>query len=86
MAPPYPTPKHLVEALHHRSGEARKELWERLRGPIGRLMGELIVRHGLSHDREMLTRHGLHAVETYLRTRQPAEFEGGAGSPSWAPV
>jgi serine phosphatase RsbU (regulator of sigma subunit) len=39
-------------------------------------MDELIVQHRLPYQRELLTRHALHAVETFLRTRKPSEFEG----------
>ncbi len=70
------TPRELVEALQHRSPGAREHLWQLLREPLGRLMDELRVRHGLDSDPERLTLHALHAAETWLRTRPAGSFAG----------
>jgi hypothetical protein len=69
-------PRSLLEALRQRRPEARARFWREVREPIERLMGQLIVRHHLAHDREQLTLHALHSAETYLRTRDPVEFDG----------
>jgi hypothetical protein len=69
-------PRSLVEALRQRRPGARARFWRDFREPIQRLMGQLAVRHDLSHDREQLTLHALHSAETYLRTRDPKEFDG----------
>jgi serine phosphatase RsbU (regulator of sigma subunit) len=69
MALRYPTPRELVEALQQRGDGARAQLHELLSEPLGRLMDGLRTRHRLSHKQEFLTRHALHAAETYLRTR-----------------
>lgn len=75
MKPRYRTPRELVEALQHREPAARGRLWEAVREPIGRLMGELIARHKLSQNPEQLTLYALHLAETWLRTRPAREFE-----------
>jgi hypothetical protein len=75
--PPRPaTPRDLVEALQNRAEGARDHLWQLLREPLGRLMGELRKRHGLGLDEEHLTLHALHAAETWLRTRPAGAFAG----------
>src|SRR5262245_26117825 len=76
MASPSPTPRHLVEALQQRSGEARQQLRQALAETADRLMGECLVRYGLMHDRQQLTHYALSSIETYLRTRALEEFEG----------
>jgi hypothetical protein len=76
MEPRYRTPQELVAGLHARRAGARAQLWQLLRAPLDRLMGELIARHGLDEDRELLTRHALHSAETDLRTRPPGAFAG----------
>lgn len=76
----YSTPRQLVEGLQQRAPAARTSLWQQLRGPLGGLMDELKARHKLPQDRERLTTHALHAVETYLRTRPAAAF----ASMTWA--
>jgi hypothetical protein len=65
-----------VEALQHRTPGAREQLWQVLREPLGRLMGELRVRHRPDSDDERLTLHALHAAETWLRTRPAGSFAG----------
>jgi hypothetical protein len=71
----YSTPGQLVEALQQRADGARAQLWHRLKGPVGRLMDDLILRHRLvDRDRDALSLHALHSVETYLRTRPTREF------------
>jgi serine phosphatase RsbU (regulator of sigma subunit) len=80
MEPRYPTPKDLVQALHERRREARTQLWHHFRYPVGQLLDAVFAHHGLAHDRALLTQHALHSAETYLRTREPAYFEGW----SWA--
>jgi hypothetical protein len=75
--PPRPaTPRDLVEALQNRAAGARDHLWQLLREPLGRLMGELRKRHDLGRDEEQLTLHALHAAETWLRTRPAGAFAG----------
>ncbi|HVS37330.1 MAG TPA: PP2C family protein-serine/threonine phosphatase [Gemmataceae bacterium] len=75
MKPRWRTPRDLVEALQRQTDGARQRLWEALRAPLGRLMGEVIVRLNLDLDRERLTLHALHLAETWLRTRPPREFD-----------
>jgi serine phosphatase RsbU (regulator of sigma subunit) len=69
------TPGELVEALQQRDESARGRLWEAVRAPLERLMGELIVRHRLEQDSDRLTLHALHLAETWIRTRPPREFD-----------
>src|SRR5947209_16942965 len=76
----YATPADLVEALQARAAAARAQLARLLAEPLGRLMGQLVTRHQLAHQRERLTLYALHLVETWLRTR-PADAFGGM---SWA--
>lgn len=76
----YPTPRELVEGLQQRGEGAREQLQQMLRAPLERLMEELRTRHRLRHSGETLTRHALHATETYLRTRPVAAF----ASLTWA--
>src|SRR4051812_39632756 len=68
------TPEALVEALHNRDEAARAQLREWLGDSVERLMQRLQTRHDLPHRLERLTHHALHAAETYLRTRSPADF------------
>jgi hypothetical protein len=68
------TPEALVAALHNRDEAARGQLREWLGEAVQRLMQQLQTRHDLPHRLERLTHHALHAAETYLRTRTPAEF------------
>jgi sigma-B regulation protein RsbU (phosphoserine phosphatase) len=70
----FSSPEALVEALHNRDERARTELQEWLGDPIRRLMQTLHARHRLTHRLDRLTRHALHAAETYLRTRPVSEF------------
>jgi hypothetical protein len=70
------TPRELVEALQNRASGARDQLWQLLREPLQRLMGEFRERHSLDSDDERLTLHALHAAETWLRTRPPGSFTG----------
>jgi hypothetical protein len=70
----YGTPEELIEALQMRGSGARAQLWQVLRDPVARLMGELVRRHGLDEDCEVLTRHALHCAETSLRMRAPSSF------------
>ncbi|HTU20420.1 MAG TPA: PP2C family protein-serine/threonine phosphatase [Gemmataceae bacterium] len=79
MAPRYPTPPDLVEALQQRGDGARAQLHEMLYFPIDRLMEAMRGRYRLQHEQEMLTRNALHAGETYLRTRPISTF----ASVSW---
>ncbi len=76
QGPPQPTPAELVEALQNREESARRQLGDWLRAPVRRLMEELSRRHNLPHNLDRLTRHALHALEAYLRTRRPRDFEG----------
>jgi hypothetical protein len=76
MVPGYRTPRELVEGLHARAPEARAALRDLLGQALGRLMGELCVRHGLEQERDVLTLHALHLAETWLRVRPVAELEG----------
>jgi hypothetical protein len=80
MEPRYLTPADLVEALHARAVEARAQLRRTLAEPVGRLMGQLVTRHQMAHQRERLTLYALHLAETWLRTRPAASF----GGMSWA--
>src|SRR5262245_19165283 len=68
------TPQQLVEGLQARQPAARVRLWGLLREPVARLMGELVRRHGIAEDGELLTTHALHAAETGLRARPAASF------------
>lgn len=70
----HPTPEALVQALQDRDESARAQLREWLGDPVHRLMQKLQTRHQLPHLLERLTHHALHAAETYLRTRSPADF------------
>jgi hypothetical protein len=72
----YSTPAELVAALHGGAADARALLWQWLGPPLGRLMEQLAVQHPGIFDRERLTRHALHAAETWLRTRPVRDFEG----------
>jgi hypothetical protein len=76
MAPRPATPRELVEALQNRAAGARDHLWQLLREPLRRLMGELRQRHGLAGSEERLTLYALHAAETWLRTRPAGSFTG----------
>jgi sulfur transfer complex TusBCD TusB component (DsrH family) len=76
MEPRYRTPEELVEGLHARGPGARAQTWQLLRAPLDRLIGELIARHGLDEDRDLLTTHALHSAETALRTRSASTFAG----------
>ena len=80
MQPRYATPADLVEALQSRSPEARAQLRRLLAEPLGRLMGQLISRHRMAHQRERLTLYALHLAETWLRTRRAGDF----AAMSWA--
>lgn len=70
------TPQQLVEGLQSRQPAARARLWQLLREPVARLLGELIRRHGLDEDHDLLTAHALHAAETSLRARLGTSFTG----------
>jgi hypothetical protein len=72
----YPTPHALVEALHARQGRARRQLHQLLHAPIDRLMEELIARHQLAADRDMLVVNALHLAEVTLRLRPASAFAG----------
>jgi hypothetical protein len=74
MEPRYATPADLVEALHSRAAGARAQLGRALAEPVGRLMGQLVTRHQMAHQRERLTFYALHLAETWLRTRPAAAF------------
>jgi hypothetical protein len=76
MAGRYRTPEELVAGLQERGDGARAQLWQLLRAPLERLMGELISQHGLEEDHELLTTHALHSAETALRTRPARAFAG----------
>jgi serine phosphatase RsbU (regulator of sigma subunit) len=76
----YSTPRQLVEALQQLAPDARPQLWQQLRGPLGGLMDQVKVRHQLTQDRDRLILHALHAVETYLRTQPATAF----ASMTWA--
>jgi serine phosphatase RsbU (regulator of sigma subunit) len=76
MEPRYRTPQELVEGLQGRGAGARAQMWQLLREPLERLMGELIARHELEEDRDLLTRHALHSAETTLRSRPASAFAG----------
>jgi hypothetical protein len=76
MEPVYHTPRELVEALHARAPAARTHLRGLVAPALGRLLGELCVRHGLEQDRELLTLHALHLAETWLRVRPLSSFDG----------
>ena len=80
MALRYRTPRELVEGLQRSGCGARAQMWQVLREPLERLMGELIARHGLDEDHELLTLHALHSAETALRTRPADAF----AEMSWA--
>src|SRR4051812_30320921 len=70
------TPRQLVEGLQSRQPAARARLWHLLREPVARLLGELVRRHGLDEDHDLLTAHALHAAETGLRARAGASYDG----------
>jgi hypothetical protein len=72
----YGNPQQLVEGLQLRQPGARARLWQLLREPVGRLMAELIRRHGIDEDGELLTAHALHAAETGLRARGSKALAG----------
>jgi hypothetical protein len=74
MAARYRTPQELVDGLQDRAPEARPLMWQLFREPFGRLLAELVSRHGL--DRELLTVHALHSAETLLRSRPAGAFAG----------
>ena len=74
MVSRFPTPGALVEALSTRADGARAQFWEWLREPVRRLMEQLRQRHHLGHSLDRLTQYALHAAETFVRTRPPAEF------------
>ncbi|MFO0842876.1 MAG: PP2C family protein-serine/threonine phosphatase [Gemmataceae bacterium] len=73
---PYPTPQSLVEALHARQGRARRQLQDLLREPVERLIGQLMARHGLDADRELLVQNALHLAEVLLRVRPASGLAG----------
>jgi stage II sporulation SpoE-like protein len=75
MKPRWRTPRELVEGLQQRADGARGRLWEAVREPLARLMGEMVTRHGLTQERDRLTLHALHLAETWLRTRPAREFD-----------
>jgi hypothetical protein len=77
---PYPTPQALVEALHARQGRARRRLHELLREPVERLIGQLIARHDLDADLDLLVHNALHLAEVLLRVRPATALSG----VSWA--
>ncbi len=75
MKPRWRTPRDLIEGLQQRADGARGRLWEAVRAPLDRLMGEVIVRRRLDQARDRLTLHALHLAEIWLRTRPPREFD-----------
>ncbi len=75
MKPRWRTPRDLIEGLQQRADGARGRLWEAVRAPLDRLMGEVMARRRLDQDRDRLTLHALHLAETWLRTRPPREFD-----------
>jgi hypothetical protein len=72
----YRTPQELVEGLQVRGSGARTQMWQLLREPFERLMAELISRHRLEDDHELLTTHALHSAETALRSRPAGAYTG----------
>jgi serine phosphatase RsbU (regulator of sigma subunit) len=71
MESTYRTPHELVEGLHAGQPPARRQLHRLLEEPVARLMRELIDRHRLDADAELLVLHALHLAETTLRARPP---------------
>jgi serine phosphatase RsbU (regulator of sigma subunit) len=74
MGSAFRTPQHLVEGLHDRQPDARLQLHELFLEPIQRLMGELIARHQLDADRDMLVTNALYLAETIIRLRAGSSF------------
>src|SRR5262245_32117678 len=72
MESTFSTPHDLVEGLHAGKPGARRRLHQLLAEPVGRLMRELIARHQLDADAELLALHALHLAETTLRVKPPA--------------
>ncbi|MBY0230590.1 MAG: serine/threonine-protein phosphatase, partial [Gemmataceae bacterium] len=52
----------------------RRLLWHVLREPVERVMREVVRRNGLPDDPSLYATHALHAVETGLRSRPPAQL------------
>lgn len=73
---PYRTPQELVEGLHARQPRARGELFALMRAPLERLLANLLKRHGLHEDIDLVLLHGLHHSETHLRFRPVAAVAG----------
>jgi serine phosphatase RsbU (regulator of sigma subunit) len=65
----YRTPQELVEGLHARQPRARGELFALLRGPLERLLKDLLKRYGSHEDIDLVLLHGLHHAEAHLRFR-----------------
>jgi hypothetical protein len=80
MESAYATPHELVQGLHDRQPGARWQLRRLLAAPVGRLLRDVIARHHLDADAELLVEHALHLVETTLRVKPPAKL----ASLSWA--
>src|SRR5262245_17586836 len=76
METPYRTPGELIEGLQARQPPARRHLQLLFGDAVERLMDELITRHRLDADRELLVLHALHLAETMLRFRPLSEFTG----------
>jgi hypothetical protein len=70
------TPRALVDALQQRDVQARGQLDGLLRVRVRALVGELVARYAVATDRDRLTTHALHAVETWLRTQPAGSFDG----------
>lgn len=71
-------PRDLVEALHGGCDEARDQLWEWLREPLGKLLEGAAGEYGVTGPWPRVTAQLWHAAETHLRARRPDEFEGQA--------
>jgi hypothetical protein len=70
----YPTPSDLVEALNRGEPEALSRLDQLVHPPVSRLVGRLIERHHIGHDREILVNRTLHWLRMYLRSLDPSDF------------
>ena len=75
----YRTPHELVEDLHAGQPRARRHLHQLLADPVAQLMRELLDRHRLDADHDLLVLHALHLAETTLRLKPPA----GLATLSW---
>src|SRR3569623_3781003 len=73
---PYRTPQDLVEGRQARLPRARGELFALLRGPLERLMRDLLKRYGSHEDSELVVLHGLYHAEAHLRFRPVRDVAG----------